>query len=71
MVWPYNNSVKRQQPQYDKDWEELADSKVRRPFETEESETESVYRRASGEERAEEAVESMAQRHQTIATKCR
>jgi hypothetical protein len=54
----YTNSVKRQQQQYDEAWKKLVGSKVLRPFETEESNIESVFRRASEEERAEKAVES-------------
>ena len=61
--WFYDkdmNYVKRNQPDYDKAWKELVDSRVLRPFETEKSlfDFELVFQRMGEEDRAKEAVEA-------------
>jgi hypothetical protein len=61
--WWYDKDmrfVKRQQPRYDEAWKKLVDSKVLRPFETEEfiCNIKSAFQRATEEDQAEKAVES-------------
>ncbi len=53
--------VKRHQPRYDEAWTKLVDSNALRPFETEEfiCNIHSAFQRASEEEQAEKAVESV------------
>lgn len=61
--WWYDKDmrfVKHHQPRYDEAWKKLVDSQVLRPFETQEViwDIDSVFQRASEEERAEKAVAS-------------
>lgn len=61
--WLYKKGmrfVKRHQPQYDEAWKKLVDSKILRPFETEEfiCNIASAFRHASEREQAEKAVKS-------------